>query len=313
MLKFAAAAMSSALLVARALPASDPESAPVTIDSARQLDFTSSVNGRAYRVFIATPSQPPPNGGYPVLYVLDGNAYFSTAAATASLQSYSPGMGPLVVVGIGYSVTDRMDIEKRRAFDLTPPAPKDVGLLMPGMTPADFGGLDAFLQVIEKEIKPRVARSTPINSANTALFGHSFGGLAVLQTLFTHPAAFRSYIAASPSIFWNDRAVLNGEAAFVRQVKEGKVAPQVLITVGGQESALWTALPPGNPFTLDQVNAFVRSLRMVDNATELAKRLAAIKGAPDYKAVGVVYPDDGHLSEPPAALSRAVRFVLGAP
>jgi hypothetical protein len=263
-------------------------------------------------VFIATPAQPPPEAGYPVLYVLDGNAYFSTAAATAALQSYSPGMGPVLVVGIGYPVTDRLEIEKRRSWDLTPPAPKDIGALMPGMSPADFGGLESFLQVIEKEIKPRVAASVRINAANTAIFGHSFGGLAVLQTLFAHPTAFRSYVAASPSIFWNDRALLKGEAAFVHEITQGKITPRVLITVGGDESKPWTSLPPGNPFTVEQVNAIVRSVRMVDNAVDLANRLAAIKGAPDYKAVGIVFKDEGHLSEPPAALSRAVRFVLDA-
>jgi len=314
MLKLTAAVGVASVLPGVGVLAAPPLSgAPVVVEGARQFDFVSAVNGRAYRVFIASPSQPAPPAGYPVLYVLDGNAYFSTAAATANLQSYSPGMGPLLVVGIGYPVSDRMEIEKRRAFDLTPPAPKDVGALMPGMTPADFGGLDAFLQVIEKEIKPQVAASVPVNPANTAIFGHSFGGLAVLQILFEHPGFFRSYIAASPSIFWNGRVVLNGEAAFLRQVTEGKVAPQVLITVGGQESAPWTKLPLGNPFTLDQINGMVRSLRMVDNARELANRLAAVKGAQGYKALGVVYPDDGHLSEPPAALSRAVRLVLEAP
>lgn len=308
-----AAGVSPALPGAGSLAASRPDTAPVVIPGAQQFDLVSSTNGRPYRIFIATPSQPPPQGGYPVLYVLDGNAYFGTAAATASLQSYSPGMGPLLVVGIGYPVSARMEIEKRRAFDLTPPASNDVGMVMPGMTPADFGGLDAFLRAIEQEIKPRVAALAPVDPARTALFGHSFGGLAVLHCLFGHPDRFSAYIAASPSIFWNHRGVLSGEAAFTRQITAGKIAPRVLITVGGQESTPWTTLPPGNPFTLDQVNALIRELRMVDDARELANRLAALQGAPGYEAVGVVYPDDGHLSEPPAALSRAVRFALGAP
>ncbi|MBS0420043.1 MAG: alpha/beta hydrolase [Proteobacteria bacterium] len=312
MLKAAAAtAALPGLLKMPSLAASAAAGAPVIVDRAQQFDFVSTSNGRPYRIFVAKPAQEAPKGGYPVLYVLDGNAYFSTAAATAALQSYSPGVGPVLVVGIGYATGDRMEIERRRAFDLTLPAPSDVGMLMPGMTPKDFGGLHAFLQVIAKEIEPLVASMAPINPARTGIFGHSFGGLAVLQTLFQQPNSFRAYIAASPSIFWNDRAVLKGEAAFTRQVAERKIAPRVLITVGGQESALWKALPPGNPFTLDQVNALVQSLRMVDNARDLAGRLAAVKGAPDYQAVGIVYPDDGHLSEPPAALSRAVRFVLG--
>lgn len=316
MLKLVAAAVALALLgpLAQAAPAAAAAAtSPVVIDGARQFDFTSQLNGRTYRVFIAVPSQAPPKGGFPVLYVLDGNAYFTTAAASAVLQSYSPGMEPMVVVGIGYPTNDRMEIEKRRDFDLTTPAAKDVAMIMPGMKPANFGGLDAFLKVIETEIEPRVAALAPIDAAEATLFGHSFGGLAVLHELFTHPTAFRGYIAVSPSIFWDNRAVLNDEAGLEQQIIEGKVAPRVLIMAGEDESAPWTRLPPGNPFTLDQVNALVSSLRMVGNVRDLAARLAAVKGLPGYRVDSVIFPHEGHLSEPPAALSRAVRFVAETP
>jgi predicted alpha/beta superfamily hydrolase len=315
MLKLVAAAALSLALVGLPARAAGPvpDTAPVTIEGARQFDLVSKVNGRAYRVFVATPAQAPPKGGFPVLYVLDGNAYFATAAATAGLQAFSPGMGPMVVVGIGYPVNDRMEIEKRRAFDLTPPAPSDVAALMPGTKPSDYGGLDAFLKVIETEIEPEVAALAPVNPAEATLFGHSFGGLAVLHELFVHPAAFRGYVAVSPSLFWDNRSVLRDEPGFVAQVTSGKVAPRVLIMAGAEEAALWTKLPPGNPFTLDQINGFVRTLRMVDNARDLATRLAAVKGGRGYKVTGIVLPDEGHLSEPPAALSRAVRTLYAAP
>jgi predicted alpha/beta superfamily hydrolase len=315
MLKFGAAvALALALggLPARAAPAGADTTA-VIVEGARQFDLVSKINGRSYRVFVATPAQPPPKGGFPVLYVLDGNAYFTTAAATASLQAFSPGMGPMVVVGVGYPINDRMEIEKRRSFDLTPPAPADVAALLPGTKPADYGGLDAFLKVIETEIEPKISELAPVDQSRATLFGHSFGGLAVLHELFVHPTAFSGYVAVSPSLFWDNRSVLRDEAAFVAQVTAGKVAPRVLIMAGEEEAALWTKLPPGNPFTLDQINGFVRSLRMVDNARDLATRLAAVKGPPGYRVTGIVLPDEGHLSEPPAALSRAVRTVYAAP
>jgi uncharacterized protein len=301
-----AACLVLALLVDRAFAGE-----PVVVKGAQQIDFTSKINGRAYRLLVAGPPLPPPSGGYPVMYVLDGNAHFGTAVETSRLQSYSPGVAAAIVVAIGYPTDDRLDIEKRRAFDLTLPASKDVGALLPGMTPADFGGLDAFLDVIEKEIKPRAASLYDVNPAHSALFGHSFGGMAVLHALFKRPMQFRTFIASSPTIYWADKALLTAEPDFVRQVERGSVAPRILITVGGEESTPYKSLPPSNPFTLDQVNAIVRSLRMVDEARALAERLAAVKGPPAYRAVGVVFANEGHLSEPPAAISRAVRFAFG--
>lgn len=285
--------------------------APVIIKGAQQIDFTSQINGRSYRLFIAGPPLPPPSGGSPVLYVLDGNAHFGTAAETARLQSYSPGMAAAIVVAIGYPTDDRLEIEKARAFDLTLPASKDVGTLLPGMTPADFGGLDAFLDVLEKEIKPRIASLYKVDATQAALFGHSFGGMAVLHALFERPTTFRTFIAASPTIYWADRVLLTEEPGFVRRVGQGGVAPRILITVGGEESTPWKSLPPANPFTLEQVNSIIRSLRMVEEARAMAERLAAVKGSPGYEAVGVVFAEEGHLSEPPAAISRAVRFAFG--
>ena len=49
----------------------------------------------------------------------------------------------------------------------------------------ETGDADAFLRVIEKEIKPGVEALVPINRSNQALFGHSDGGLAVVHALFT--------------------------------------------------------------------------------------------------------------------------------
>lgn len=314
----AALSMTVALLGNRVLAAeqaaadSPPAAAPVVVKGAQQIDFVSKRNGRAYRLFIAAPPGPAPTGGYPVLYVLDGNAFFGTAVETARLQAFAPGVAAAVVVAIGYPTDDRLDIEMRRSFDLTLPAPSDVATLLPGMKPADFGGLGAFLDVLEQEIKPRAAALYPVNATESAVFGHSFGGMAVLYALFQRPTSFRTFIASSPTLYWANRVLLTEEPPFVRKVERGEIAPRVLITVGAEESRPWTSLPPGNPMTLEQVNSIIRSLRMVEEARALAQRLAAVKGRAGYEVVGTVFPDEGHLSEPPAALSRAVRFAFGA-
>jgi len=53
--------------------------AEVSIPNTRQVKFTSAINGEPYALFVSIPFIPPPPGGYPVYYVLDGEAYFAVA------------------------------------------------------------------------------------------------------------------------------------------------------------------------------------------------------------------------------------------
>jgi predicted alpha/beta superfamily hydrolase len=70
---------------------------------AREQDFTSRVNGRVYRVRVATPYGPPPETGYPVLYVLDGDGYFGSFADAARMRAALGAELPhAAVVGVGY-------------------------------------------------------------------------------------------------------------------------------------------------------------------------------------------------------------------
>jgi predicted alpha/beta superfamily hydrolase len=177
----------------------------------------------------------------------------------------------------------------------------------PGFSDVKAGGADAFLKVIETEIKPRIHALLKVDAGNEALYGHSLGGLAVLRALFTEPSAFRTFIAASPSIWWNDKSVLEGEAGFTQKVVSGVVAPRVLITVGGLEQTP-APVPPGIGLKQEDADLMTRNARMVDNAVELGARLAALKGAPGYEVKTVVFADETHGSVEQAAVSRGVNF-----
>lgn len=67
---------------------------PATHALARRLVHTGE--GRTYQLFTAMPRHPSA-GGYPVLYMLDGNAAFN--ALTVALLASAP---QLVLVGVGY-------------------------------------------------------------------------------------------------------------------------------------------------------------------------------------------------------------------
>ncbi len=293
----------AALALAGAAPAlaQAPTASPVpaTVGTSQQIDFTSAVNGKTYRITIAKPYAFPPKGGYPVVYVLDGGAYFGGFAGAARLRSaLGAELAPAIIVGISYPSESMLVAQDRRMLDLTHATP-DASRPALGVAnkPVETGGADAFFKVIQTEIRPRVAAVAQVAQGKDVLFGHSLGGLFVLHTMFQHPDAFRTWLALSPSIWWTGRSVLKDEAAFAAKVTTGQTRPRIFIGVGGEEQ------PPAD--------ATSGQFRMVDNTTELAARLTALKGAAGYKVESKVFAGQSHISVPWEALNTMLNFALG--
>ena len=311
-LALTAAAVVPAHAAPPAAPAVD-SGHPVVLPGSRFYDFTSKITGRAYRIFVFTPDGPAPRGGFPVLYGLDGNSSFSPAVEVARTQAFFREIRPAVLVGIGYPIDDPLLILKTRNRDLTTPISPESYARMPpspGLTVEDSGGVDDFLKVIEQEVKPLVARLAPVDIADQTLMGHSLGGLTVIRALFTEPSAFRTFIASSPSLFWDGKAVLAGEAPFEAAVAAGRVQPRVMIDAGALEQSPRGYRTGGAVLSQAQVDAIIDTTRMVENASALGARLAAVRGGPAYVVRTVVFPDESHLSVIPAAMSRGLHFAL---
>ena len=326
---------------AAAQTAGPPWPAQVSVPSTRRVQFTSAVNGESYTLYMHVPLTPPPPGGYPVIYVLDGDFLFGLAS-DISLTFGDPRTAP-VVVAIGHGLLENMDVVARyahrnpgdvspmglaaiggamnplRFHDLTlPVAPDHRAPDWTGLTPANVGGVDDFLRVIETEIKPRVAATVPVNTANQVLFGHSIGGLAVLRALFTEPGAFRTFIVASPSIWWNADAVLADEGKFSQAVESGRISPRVLIAVGADEpdspnppQGFIDSLPPDKAAGLKAYVAMASQWSgQVSGSKALAGRIGRLHGGADYKVRFVAFEGEGHGSVQPAALSRGMHFAF---
>jgi len=287
--------------------------AALVVDGASTYDFRSEVTGRDYRLFVWAPEAPAPPEGYPVFYVLDGNSHFYVALSAARAQSMFNEIRPAIVVGVGYPLSDQAEILRTRNKDLTTPIAVDALARMPpnpGLTVENTGGLDEFLTMLETEVKPFIASSHRVNAADQTLFGHSLGGLAVVRALFNRPNAYRTFASSSPSLFWNDRAVLKDEAEFSAQVRAGTATPRVLLMAGALEESRSGYRTSGVPMTQDQVNALIETTRMVDNAADLGARLEHLEGSAPFRARTVVFADESHLSVMPAAISRALQFAL---
>lgn len=294
-------------------PSGPDGGASAVLPLTRQFDFKSAINGRTYRVQVAIPFTPAPQHGFAVLYMLDGDAYFGTYSFAARMRALYGELQPAVVVGIGYPEAES-DIKVallRRQYDLTPTQidPKEAAQAGLATDPAALGGAEAFLQVIEREIKPRVAALLTVDSSRDILFGHSLGGLFALHTLFTHPESFRTYLVLSPSIWFGDRAVLRNEAAFAAAVKSGKASPRVFVAVGGEEETPPAGpLPPG--MTREQVVKSIAAAAMIHNTKDLGDRLEALPSTAGYTARTRVFDGETHISVAWATVGPFLNFAL---
>ncbi|WP_287460069.1 alpha/beta hydrolase-fold protein [Sphingomonas sp.] len=290
----------------------------MSVPNSHRIRFTSSINGRDYLISVAVPLVPPPAQGYPVLYLFDPHFMFGTAVDAARMSAPE-----VMVVGVGYplddadfvsrtvnAVKDRLPDAFRempqqtlaiwalRTHDLTLPATAEdrrrgTAAGVAALAASLSGGLDTFLDVVDREVKPRVAAVAPVDASRAALFGHSLGGLAVLHALFTRPESFGHFIAASPSI-WAAPALWTEETAFGQRIASAPHAPAVMLAVGGREQ--------------DRVGA---SSKMIDNMREMARRLRAIERAgPPMQVVDVVFADEDHGSVQQASVSRAIDFAF---
>lgn len=228
-----------------------------------------SVDGkRHYRVQIGIPKSPAPAAGYPVIYMLDGNAALATLTS-ADLSHLSTRSAP-VIVALGYDTEARLDT-MARAYDYTPPAPRAAGATeevvvrgRPG------GGADVFLDLIVSQIKPAVQALAPIDPSRQTLWGHSYGGLFTLYTLLTRPELFQRYVAGDPSIWWGDGTILQRARVFNPKIDASKT---IVMLVGGQRRS--GGLVPNEAF---------------ESAQALSKRLAATGAVTRYES----FPDFNH-------------------
>lgn len=275
-----------------------PKLVPAQLALADQFDVASKITGRTYRIYLSRPAGPPPSAGYQVVYALDGDGSFPIVAPRLRR---SPAL-PILVVGIGYP--DAAAASQLRLWDLTPSQP---GADSRGRYPpeAEFGGADAFHRFMSEELRPQLAQVYALDPHRQSLLGYSLGGLFALHVMFAHPDAYQGLFIGSPSIWWNQREVLKGEAGFAAAVRAGRAAPRILIT-----SAEWEQ-GAGDPRTPLSGAALARSndARLVDNARELAGRLKALSGAPEYDVNYAVFAAETHNSGIPAAFSRGAYFL----
>ena len=165
-----------------------------------------SPEGLTYRLSVSRPPTAAPAAGFGAIVVLDGARHFQAVAAAAealSQRTEKTAVEPLAVIGVAHDEPEAA-IQDARARDFTSgPCPE------PGWT-RPHGQAAAFRRFLIEQALPAAAEAAPLDPQRRTLFGHSLGGLFVLETLETAPDLFSRWVAISPSLWWrtpgNDRA-----------------------------------------------------------------------------------------------------------
>ncbi len=138
---------------------------------------------------------------YPVVYLLDGDAHFTSVVGM--IQQLSTVNGNMIcpeMIVVGIPNTDRMR-------DLSP-THVQADAYMSGDFLKTTGGGETFISFIEKELMPYIEAKYPTEPYKI-LIGHSLGGLMVMQTVIHHADLFNSYVAIDPSMWWDNKKLLN--------------------------------------------------------------------------------------------------------
>lgn len=249
-----------------------------------------AAHGETYRIFVSKPEGKAPEDGYPVLYVLDGNAMFAGFAEARRLQGvYDGGNEKIVIVGIGYPSVGPYD--KRRMGDFT--APLRSQKLREVYREHPSGKRDAFERFLLDQLQPEIARRYAVDEERQTLFGHSLGGLFALHMAFSPKPGFGAFIAASPSIWWDDQAILAEEQAFRQRIAaDPSLAShgRIMILAGKNEEARVTVID---------------SVAMAERLTELS--------AWGVRSEFELFPGETHMSVPSRAVTTALRYAMQQP
>jgi predicted alpha/beta superfamily hydrolase len=274
----------------------------------------SSPAGHVHRIVVSAPQGGEPTGGYPVIYVLDGDGWMGTAVEIAKMREFEK-LDPAIIVGVGYPSHSFFDA-LGRSYDFTPP----------GSVESDFEGItlgdaEDFLQFLTAVVKPWVRAHYHGDAQRQILFGHSLGGLFALYALYRSPDSFAVFIAASPDLPFSNHIINKDEAAFEQNPARGN--PRVLVTVGELEARPSPALMddyrryyrahreshPGQ--TTEQVvkELFSGADKTYDKIAD-TRALVARLAQNGVHASFVEFPGEEHMSAAVSALNRGIPFAL---
>ena len=167
---------------------------------------------------------------YPVTYLLDGSADedFIHVVGLYQFNSFEwvNRVPKSIIVGIA-------TVDRKRDYTY-PTTIEDDKKSYP-----TTGHSATFINFIEKELQPYIAKKYKTNSSKT-IIGQSLGGLLATEILLKKPNLFNKYIIISPSLWWDNGSLLDQSSLLLQN--DYKKKTEVYIGVG-KEGLTPTKLP----------------------------------------------------------------------
>lgn len=181
--------------------------APIVIGQSYKLDSATMGAPRTINVWLP-PGYAEGAQRYPVIYLLDGGVDqdFHHISGLAQLGTIVGTTRDVILVGI-----ETADRRNELAF----PVVSDAKLK------ADYptaGQSERFRRFIANEVKPWVEKSYRTSGEN-ALIGESLAGLFVVETMLRAPGLFDTHIAISPSLWWDNEALVKAAPALLPKAR----------------------------------------------------------------------------------------------
>ena len=228
------------------------------------------------------------NKKYPVVYLLDGDAHFSSVVGMIQQLSTVNGnmLCPEMIV-VGIPNTDR-------GRDLTPTHVKEIfgDTLLARTT----GGGETFTQFIKEELIPYIDKKYPTTSYRT-LIGHSLGGLFAINTLVNHADMFNNFLAIDPSLWWDNRKL---------SIQANQVLGESVYMGKSLYVAVANTMQPGMDLATIESDTS-KNDRHIKSILEFNKRTDN-KIDKELSFKWKYYNDDSHASVPLIAEHDALRF-----
>lgn len=200
------------LVTACTKPAQCPPNEPAARTAALGETFTldSKILGEQRVINVYVPPDYAKGGTFPVLYMPDGgmDEDFPHVVGIVDVSIKNAVIKPMIVVGI-------KNTERRR--DLAPvTAIPDEQKRAP-----HAGGTQKFRDFLRDELKPAIAARYRITT-DSGIIGESAAGLFVVETFVLEPSLFDHYIAADPSLWWNEHHLVSTELQRLVDLKTPK-------------------------------------------------------------------------------------------
>lgn len=244
------------------------------------IELVEKSSGRIYPLFIQLPPSYAANTDqiYPVIYLTDAHYSFPIVSGAMRFPMNNGVMQHAIIVALSY---EKGSVgSNSRIRDFTPTVAKS--------WKQETGNAKGHMAFLRDTVMPFIEKSYRASKTDTTFVGNSLGGLFGVYVLLTEPDLFSNYILGSPSVWFDDNAILN------MSFSKPQTKIKVYLSVGEYETP-----------------AFGEGQDMVAGAVQLRDKIAAYRSEEDIEINFSIVSGASHATAFPTTAIQGLDWVYG--